>query len=417
MGLIKRFKNGYNAFMNKDPTQYIYDGGYSYSNKPDRTYLRSLNISSIILPIYNRIALDVASLDFRHVKTDENGRFKEIYKSGLDKCLSLEANKDQTGRAFIQDVVMSLLDEGCIAIPIISATNNPNFSESYDIEKLRVGKILKWSPNMVEVNVFNEDKNLYENIEFNKHCTAILENPFYSVMNESRSTMRRLIKKLNQLDAIDEQSSSGKLDIIVQVPYTIKNERLKERADIRRKDLEEQLAGSKYGVAYADASEKITQLNRPVENNMMNQIEYLTNLLYSQLNITQSIMDGTADEKTMCNYYSRTIEPIAECIIDEFIRKFLSTTARSQGQTIMYFRNPFKLVPVSMISEMADKFTRNEILTSNEIRQIIGIKPSDDPKADELRNKNLSEPKNNSGSDKMSSDNIKLEKGKDDNNG
>ena len=379
--------------MNKDPTYGYRDIGMGYSYRPDRVRLTRGNERSIITAIYNRIAIDASSVNMNHTRLDENERYVSDMDSGLNSCLSLSANIDQTGRAFIQDVVMSMLDEGCVAIVPVDTTFNPEISGAYDISTMRTGKILDWYPAHVKVKVYNEKTGKKEDLLLQKSTVAIIENPFYSVMNEPNSTMQRLIRKLNMLDAIDEQSSSGKLDLIIQLPYVIKTEARRRQAEERRKDIEMQLAGSKYGIAYADGTERITQLNRPVDNNLMSQIEYLTSMLYSQLGITQSILDGTADDKTMLNYYNRTIEPILSAIADEMKRKFLTKTARSQMQSISFFRDPFKLVPVNEISEIADKFTRNEIMTSNEIRQVVGMKPSDDPKADELRNKNLSQSK------------------------
>lgn len=388
-----RLKHAWNAFLNKDPTSFYRDIGISHSYRPDRPRLTRGNERSIVTSVYNRIALDAAAINVQHVRLDENNRFLSVIDSGLNGCLTVEANIDQTGRAFLQDVVMSMLDEGCVAIVPVDTTFNPEITGSYDINSMRTGKILDWYPNHVRVRVYNEKTGLKEDIELPKKTVAIIENPLYAVINEPNSTMQRLIRKLNLLDVVDEQSSSGKLDLIIQLPYVIKTEARRQQAENRRKDIENQLAGSKYGIAYTDGTERITQLNRSVENNLMKQIEYLTSMLYSQLGITQSILDGTADDKTMLNYYNRTIEPILSAIVDEMKRKFLTKTARSQLQSILFFRDPFKLVPVNEISEIADKFTRNEIMTSNEIRQIVGMKPSDDPKADELRNKNLSQPK------------------------
>lgn len=387
-----RLKHGWNAFMNRDPTQYYKGIGSSYFYRPDRIRLTRGNERSIITSVYNRIALDAAAINIKHVRLDENERYLSEIESGLDTCLSLEANIDQSGRAFIQDVVMSMLDEGCVAIVPVDTTFNPSVTSSYDILSMRVGQIIEWYPQHVKVKVYNEKIGEKKDVTLPKSTVAIIENPLYAVINEPNSTMQRLIRKLNLLDSIDEQSSSGKLDLIIQLPYVIKTEARRQQAESRRKDIEMQLAGSKYGIAYTDGTERITQLNRPVENNLMSQIEYLTSMLYSQLGITQSILDGTADEKTMLNYHNRTIEPILSAIVDEMKRKFLTKTARSQRQSILFFRDPFKLVPVAEISEIADKFTRNEIMTSNEIRQVIGMKPSSDPKADELRNKNLSAP-------------------------
>lgn len=387
-----RLKHAWDAFTNKDPTRYYRDLGASYSYRPDRPRLTRGNERSIITSVFNRIALDTAAINIKHCRLDENGRLIEIMNSKLNNCLNLEANLDQTGRAFIQDVVLSMLDEGCVAIVPTDTTLDPKVTESYDILSLRTAKILDWYPAHVRVKVYNERTGHKEELILPKKSVAIIENPLYAVINEPNSTMQRLIRKLNLLDAIDEQSGAGKLDVIIQLPYTIKSDARRQQAEDRRKNIEMQLAGSKYGIAYADATEKITQLNRSVDNNLMKQIEYLTSMLHSQLGITQAILDGTADDKTMLNYYSRSIEPIISAIVDEMKRKFLSKTARSQSQSIMFFRDPFKLVPVNDIAEIADKFTRNEILTSNEIRQIIGMRPSTDPKADQLINSNISQP-------------------------
>ena len=391
-----RLKHAWNAFVNnRDPTASYRDIGPGYSYRPDRPRLTRGNERSIITSVYNRIALDVAAIDIRHVKLDEDDRFSEIIDSGLNNCLALDANIDQTGRAFIQDAVMSMLDEGCVALVPIETTFNPQQTGSFDIVTIRTGKILDWYPKHVRVSVYNERSGKREEIVLPKDTIAIIENPLYAVMNEPNSTMQRLIRKLNLLDAIDEQSSSGKLDLIIQLPYVVKTEARRQQAEARRKDIEMQLAGSKYGIAYTDGTEKITQLNRSVDNNLMKQIEYLTSMLYSQLGITQAVLEGTADEKTMLNYYSRTIEPIIAAIVDEMKRKFLTKTARTRRQSIAFFRDPFKLVPVDNIAEIADKFTRNEIMTSNEIRQKIGMKPSKDPKADKLINSNLNQPEEN----------------------
>ena len=392
MAFSSRLKHAWNAFMNKDPTRSYMEIGSSYSYRPDRPRFSMGNERSIVTSVYNRIALDVAAIDIQHVRLDDNGRFLEAIDSGLNNCLSIEANIDQTGRAFMQDVVMSLLDEGCIAIVPVDTTLDPNTTGSYDVVTLRTAKILDWYPNHVRVRIYNEKTGLKEDVLLAKSFVAIIENPLYAVINEPNSTMKRLIRKLSLLDVTDEQTASGKLDSIIQLPYVIKTEARKQQAENRRRDIEQQLAGSKYGIAYTDGTEHITQLNRSLENNLMKQIEYLTSLLFSQLGITQSILDGTADEKTMLNYYSRTIEPIISAIVDEMKRKFLTKTARSQKQDIMFYRDPFKLVPVDSIAEIADKFTRNEIMTSNEIRQVIGMRPSSDPKADELVNSNISQP-------------------------
>ena len=387
-----RFKNAWNAFRNREPTKVFQDIGYGYSYRPDRFHLTRGNERSIVTSVYNRIALDVAAIDIRHVQLDAEGRFCDVVQSGLNNCLSTEANLDQTGRAFIQDAVMSMMDEGCIAIVPVDTDDDPDDTTGYQILSMRVGRIRDWYPKHIRVELYNEETGRKQDIVVPKSTVAIVENPLYAVINEPNSTMQRLIRKLNLLDAVDEQSSSGKLDLIIQLPYVIKTEARRKQAEKRRKDIEQQLAGSKYGIAYTDGTERITQLNRSLENNLMKQIEYLTSMLYSQLGITQSILDGTADDKTMLNYYNRTIEPIIAAIVDEMKRKFLSKTARSQNKSIKFFRDPFKLVPVADLAEISDKFTRNEIATSNEIRRVIGWKPSDDPKADELRNSNLSQP-------------------------
>lgn len=388
-----RLKHAWNAFTNKDPTPYYssYSGGSS-SFRPDRPRLHGGNERSIVTSVYNRIAMDAAAVSIRHIRTDDNNQFLETINSGLNTCFNLEANIDQTGRLFLQDAVMSMLDEGCVALVPIDTTMNPLLTNSYDIQTMRTAKILQWTPTHVQVRVYNDKTGLKEDVYVAKSTVAIIENPLYAVINEPNSTMQRLIRKLNLLDSIDEQSSYGKLDLIIQLPYVIKTEARQKQAEKRMKDIETQLEGSIYGIAYTDGTEKITQLNRPIGNNLMGQIEYLTSMLYSQLGITQSILDGTADERTMLNYHNRTIEPIVSSITDESKRKFLTKTARSQNQSITFFRDPFKLVPVNDLSEIADKFTRNEILSSNEVRQIIGMKPSADPKADELRNKNLTTP-------------------------
>lgn len=391
MAFTDRLQHAWNAFLNRDPTYEFRDHGMISTYKPDRVRFTRGNERSIVTSVYNRIALDVSSIDINHAKLDENGRFKEVIQSGLNECLTLNANIDQTGKAFIQDVVMSMMDEGCVAIVPVDTTINPAVSGSFDIQSLRTGNIIEWRPEFVKVRLYNDKTGQKEDVLLPKKSVAIIENPLYAVINEPNSTMQRLIRKLNLLDAIDEQSGSGKLDLIIQLPYVIKSEARRQQAENRRKAIEMQLSGSKYGIAYTDGTEKITQLNRPVENNLMKQIEYLTSMLYSQLGITQSVLDGTADERTMLNYYNRTIEPIISAIVDEMKRKFLTKTARTQNQSIVYFRNPFKLVPINELAEISDKFTRNEIATSNEIRQIIGWKPSDDPGADELRNKNLNQ--------------------------
>ena len=396
MSLGDRLRHAWNIFTSREDPYYIrqYIGsGRSY--RPDRPILTRGNERSIITSVYNRIALDVASISIQHVRLDDDGRFTSVLDTSLNSCLTLEANIDQTGRSFIQDVVMSMLDEGCVAIVPVDTDLDPD-NGSFKIETLRTGKVLDWYPKHVKLSVYNDRTGEKENIIVPKSIVAIVENPFYAVMNAPNSTLQRLIRKLNILDAIDEQSGSGKLNLIIQLPYVIKTEARRQQAENRRKDIEEQLAGSKYGVAYTDGTEHVVQLNRPVDNNLMSQIEYLTSMLYSQLGLTQSIMDGSADDKTMLNYMSRIIEPILAAIVDEMKRKFLTKTARSQKQSILFFRDPFKLVPVSEIAEIADKMTRNEIMTSNEIRQKIGMTPSKDPKADELRNSNLSAPKEES---------------------
>ncbi len=385
-----RLKSAWNAFFNRDPTLVNWNGSGSYL-RPDRVRLSRGNERSIATAVFNRIALDVSSIDVRHVRLDKNERFVEIIDSQLNRCLSLESNIDQTARSFIQDVVLSMLDEGCVAIVPVDTDDSPNVGMfgSFDILSMRTGKIVEWYPTAVRVLVYNDRTGRKQEITLPKRSVAIIENPLYAVINEPNSTMQRLIRKLCLLDVIDEHNSSGKLDLIIQLPYIIKTEARKAQAEERRRAIEEQLVGSKYGIAYTDGTEHITQLNRPVENNLMSQIEYLTSMLYSQLGLTKEIMDGSADDKSMLNYHSRTIEPILSAITDEMKRKFLTQTARTQSQSIEFFRDPFRLVPVSQIAEIADKMTRNEIMTSNEIRQIIGMRPSDDPSADELRNKNL----------------------------
>ena len=392
MGIRDRLQHAWNAFVYNDNT-YVDPqnlGGLS-TYKPDRVHFSRGVERSIVTSVYNRLALDVSSIAIKHVRLDENGRFKEEVDSGLQNCLNVEANIDQTGRAFLQDVVMSMLDEGCVAIVPVDTTIDPAKSGSYEINTMRTGKILEWYPAHVRVRVYNDRKGIHEEVVLPKSAVAIIENPLYAVINEPNSTMQRLIRKLNLLDVVDEQTSSGKLDLIIQLPYVIKTDARRKQAEERRKDIEMQLSGSKYGIAYTDGTERITQLNRPAENNLMKQVEYLTSMLYSQLGLTQSIMDGSADDKTMLNYYNRTVEPILAAITDEIKRKFLTKTARAQKQTVMYFRDPFKLTPVVDLAEIADKFTRNEIMTSNEIRQIVGMKPATDPSADELRNKNLNQ--------------------------
>lgn len=392
MSFFDRLRHGWNAFVkNKDPT-YNDGTGPGYYYRPDRPRFSRGNERSIVTSIYNRIALDVAAINIHHVRLDESGRYLETITSGLDTCLNLEANIDQSGRAFLQDVVMSMLDEGVVAIVPVDTSLDPKVTQSYDILSMRTAKITEWYPTKVRVRIYNDRTGEKEEIVLPKSMVGIVENPLYSVVNEPSSTMQRLIRKLALMDVTDEKTASDKLDLIIQLPYVIKTDARRQQAETRRKDIEMQLAGSKYGIAYTDGTEHITQLNRPIENNLLKQVEYLTNLLFSQLGITQSILDGSADEKTMLNYYSRTVEPIVSAIADELKRKFLTKTARSQRQSIMFFRDPFKLVPVNNIAEIADKFTRNEIMTSNEIRQIVGMTPSDDPKADQLVNSNISQP-------------------------
>ena len=400
--LRKRIKNAWNVFTSRDPTEQpvFHDYGISYGYRPDRIRLTRGNERSIVNAVYNRIAIDVASIDVKHVKTDENDVFIEEIDSFLNDILQTEANIDQTGRNLMIDAVISLLDEGVIAIVPVDIDEDEE-TDSFDVLSLRVAKIIQWYPEHVKVRVYNEKTGYKQDIVINKRSVCVVENPFYSVMNEPNSTLQRLIRKLNLLDAIDEQTGSGKLDIIIQLPYVIKTEARKKQAEDRRKDIEAQLAGSKYGIAYTDGTERITQLNRPAENNLLTQIEYLTSMLYSQLGITEEVLNGTADEKTMLNYYNRTIEPIMSAIVDEMKRKLLTWNARKEGQSIKFFRNPFKLVPVTEMAEIADKFGRNEILTPNEIRGIVGFKPSDDPQANELRNRNISQ----------SNEEIEMEKG------
>ena len=413
MGLIDRLQHGWNAFKNnKDPTANWGDsGGYHY--RPDRFRYTRGNERSIVTSIYNRLALDAASIDIEHVQLDENERYIETLNSGLNTCLTLEANIDQSGRAFLHDVYASVFDEGCIAIVPVDTTLNPEETGSYDINSVRVGKIIEWKPRSVKINLYNDQTGEKEDIWMDKRNVAIIENPFYAVMNEQNSTMKRLSRKLTLLDAVDEHVGSGKLDLIVQLPYTVRTSARKEQADQKRKEISDQLNGdSKYGIAYVDATDKIIQLNRPVENNLLKQVEYLTDMLFSQLGLTQEIMDGRADEATMLNYYNRTIEPVVATVVDEIKRKFLTKTARTKRQSIMYFRDPFSLVPISKIAEIGDTLTRNEIATSNEVRQTIGWKPSKDPRADELRNKNLNAPENSQLNNKtQSNQTTKLEEG------
>ena len=395
MGLKDRIQelfHSWNAFSNsRDHPTYTYDPGQSYYYRPDRFRFTGGNERSIATAVYNRIAMDAADIDIEHVRLDENDRYLETLKTSLNECFNIEANLDQTGRAFKQDVYMSILDEGCIAIVPTDTSVNPNNTSSYDILSIRTGKILEWRPDKVKVRLYNEKTGKKEDLWVNKRNCAIVENPLYAVMNEPNSTMQRLKRKLALLDAVDEKTCSGKLDLIIQLPYIVKTENRKLQADKRRDDIQQQLQGP-YGIAYIDGTEKVIQLNRPLENNLAKQVEYLTNLLMSQLGITQAILDGTADETTMTNYYARTIKPLVAAVVDEYKRKFLTKTARSQRQSIMYFRDPFTLVPVTKIAEMSDALGRNEIATSNEIRQEIGWKPSTDPNADQLRNSNLYHP-------------------------
>lgn len=393
MGILERIQHGWNAFVNnRDPTYFREDLGPSYATRPDRTRFSYGNERTIVTAIFNRIALDVAATSIRHVQLDKEDRFQDYIKSSLDYCLSTEANIDQTSRAFIQDVVISMLDEGCVAIVPVDTDMDVNESAGFKILTMRTGRITQWYPEHVKVNLYNPKTGRRQDIIMKKTRVAIIENPFYSVINERNSITQRLIRKLSLLDAIDEQSGSGKLDLIVQLPYSVKSQMQQQRAEERRKSIEDQLTGSKYGIAYIDATEHVTQLNRSLENNLMKQIEYLTTMLYGQLSITQGIMDGTADESTMLNYTNRTVEPFVAAIVDGMKRVFLTKTARTQGQSIMYFRDPFKFITMEKAAEIGDKFTRNEILSSNEIRQGIGFRPSKDPQADELRNSNLNHP-------------------------
>jgi hypothetical protein len=387
----ERLKHAWNAFTSRDPTQLAsrVDIGPSYSYRPDHRRFTRGNERSIVTSLYNRISLDVSSITIKHARLDDNGNFTDTINSGLNNIFSTEANIDQTGRSFVQDIVMSMLDEGVVAVVPVDTTSDPVTNNAFDINTMRTGRIMQWYPQYVRVRLYNDRTGNHEEVTLPKKSVAIIENPLYSVMNEPNSTLQRLIRKLNILDAIDEQNGAGKLDLIIQLPYVIRSPQRHEQAEKRRKDIEMQLAGSKYGIAYTDGTEKITQLNRSVDNNLLAQIEYLTKMLYSQLGVTEEVFNGTADEKTMLNYHNRTIEPIISAITDEFSRKFLTKTARTQGQSIVFFREPFKLVPVNQIADIADKFTRNEILTSNEIRGIIGFEPSSDPGADRLQNSNL----------------------------
>lgn len=393
MAIKDRIQSAWNAFLNRDPTPDYREYGMSYSYRPDRPRLTRGNERSIITSVINRIAMDAASIEIRHVQLDEEERYLKTISSGLDNCLTIEANIDQTGRALRQDTYMSMMDEGYVGILPVDTDDDPDETSSYQILTMRTAKILEWRPSTVKVRVYNDRTGKQEEITVPKSTIAIVENPLYAVMNEPSSTLQRLVRKLNLLDAIDEQSGSGKLDLIIQLPYVIRTDAKRQLAEKRRTDIESQLAGSKYGIAYTDGTERITQLNRPVENNLMKQVEYLTSTLYSQLGITQSIMDGTADEKTMINYDNRTVEPFVSTVVDELKRKFLTKTARSRMQSVMFFRDPFKLVPVTELATIADTLTRNEIMTSNEVRTKIGLRPSKDPSADQLRNKNLSQSK------------------------
>lgn len=388
-----RLRRAWNAFVNnRDPTRQYYDYGIGSWYRQDRRRYSTGKERTIINAIYNRIAMDAAAVDIKHVQLDENGRYESDINDGLNQCLNIEANIDQTGRAFRQDVFMSMLDEGVIAVAAVETTADPRFTESYDVLQLRTGKVVEWFPQHVRVRVYNERTGKGEEITLLKRNVALIENPFYAVMNETNSTLQRLLRKLTLLDAVDEQASSGKLDLIIQLPYVVKGEIKQKQAEVRRQSIENQLAGSKYGIAYIDGTEHITQLNRPVENNLLKNVELLTSMLYSQLGVTQGIMDGSADEQTMLNYNNRVIEPLLTAFVDELKRKYLSKTARTRGQSVMFFRDPLRLVPASQMAELGDKLTRNEIVTSNEIRQSMGMKPSKDPKADQLRNSNLNHP-------------------------
>lgn len=404
--LGSRFKHAWNAFLNKDPTDEFQYTGNGYSYRPDRTRFTRGNERSILTSVFNRIALDASSIEIKHCRLDEDDRYISDINSGLNNCLNLEANIDQTGRNLVQDIVMSMFDEGVIAVVPIDTTTNPKLTDSYDILSMRTAKILEWKPAHVKVRVYNDRTGNKEDILVPKRTVAIIENPLYAIINEPNSTAQRLKRKLSLLDVTDEKTASNKLDLIIGLPYVVKTDARRKQAEARMQSIEEQLAGSKYGIAYIDGTEKVTQLNRSVENQLLSQVEYLTNQLFAQLGITQSILDGTADDKTMLNYYNRTIEPIVSAIVDEFKRKFISKTARSQKQSIKAFRDPFKLVPVNDIAEIADKFTRNEITTSNEIRQAIGMKPSDDPKADKLVNSNISQPNEDQDTQGSEKDNV-----------
>lgn len=395
MSFITRIQNGWNAFIGRDPTRHPeqYSYGVSSSRRLDRTTLTKGVERSIVSAVYNKIANDVAQVSIIHAILDDNDKYLQTVNDPLNNCLTLEANLDQTGRAFILDIVLSMFDEGSVAVVPVDTDVNPDFTDGYDIYSMRVGKIEEWFPDSVRVRLYNEKDGQYHNIVCPKRTVAIIENPYYTVMNEPNSTAKRLVRKLNLIDIMDEQNSNGKLDLIVQLPYVVRTEAIRQRAETRRKDIEKQLTSSKYGIAYTDGTEKIIQLNRPVENTLAVQVKDLRDDLYSQLGITQSIMDGSASEQELLNYYSRTVEPILAAIADEFKRKFLSKTARTRHHSIWFFRDPFKLVPVDKVAEIADKFTRNEILSSNEVRAIVGYKPVNNPQANELRNKNLSQSK------------------------
>jgi len=382
-------KHGWNAFMNLNDLHRGFDTGAVYGSRPDRVRLNLSNERSIISSIYTRIAIDVAAVAMRHVRLDENERYVEDIKSGLNSCLTIEANLDQAASAFRQDIVMTLMDRGVLAVVPVDTTVNPSISASFDIKTMRVGHITQWHPQHVRVDVYNEKSGRREELTLEKNFVAVVENPLYAIMNEPNSTLQRLIRKLNLLDGADEQIASGKLDLIIQLPYVVKSEARRQQADQRRKDIEFQLKGSQYGIAYTDGTEKITQLNRPAENNLLKQVEYLIDMLYAQLGLTKDVMNGTADEKTMLNYNNRTVKPILRAIAEAMSRSFITKTARTQGQSIKFFRDPFELVPVEDVAEIADKFTRNEIASANDIRTAIGWKPSKDPKADELRNSNM----------------------------
>lgn len=392
MGLLDKLQHAWNVFTNRDSPNYVsqfMDLGNSSSFRPDRMQFSRGNERSIVTAIYNRIAIDCASIDIRHVRLDDENRFTSIVDSSLNECLSVEANKDQTGRALIQDIVQSMFDEGCVAVVPVDTNVDASIKNSFDILSLRTGKITQWFPNHVSVELYNDETGTKQTVTLPKKMVAIIENPLYAIINERNSVLQRLVRAINLADSIDEQNGSGKLNLIVQLPYIVKSEARKKQAEDRRQEIETQLAGSKYGIAYTDGTEHITQLNRPIENNLTAKVEYLTRMLYSQLGTTEEVLNGSADEKTMLNYTNRTIEPIMAAIVDEFKRKFLTKTARTQHQSIVYFNRPFKMVPVSQIAEIADKFTRNEIMSSNEVRQIVGFRPIEDAKADELRNKNL----------------------------